>query len=79
MSTEAWRFDRKSVTLDERWSFLQFGEAWVDSRVIGTVEAKSGNRSLVKWDLDKEVSSWDTEYLFKEDDSTPLQGILFIN
>ena len=43
VSTEAWRFDRKSVALEERWSYLQFGKSCVDARVIGTVMEKSGN------------------------------------
>ena len=42
-------------------------------RVIGTIDGKSGNRWLVRWDIDQEVSSWETECLFKEDDNTPLQ------
>ena len=75
VSTEAWRFDRKSVALEERWSYLQFGKSCVDARVIGTVMEKSGNRWLIKWDLDEETVSWEMEYIFKEDDDTPLQGI----
>ena len=73
VSTEAWRFDRKELVVEERWSFLHFGQEWLDSRVIETVDGKSGNKWLVRWDIDQEVSSWETECLFKKDDNTPLQ------
>ena len=44
VSTEAWRFDKNSSVLEERWSFLNFGERWLGSPVVGTVDGKSGNR-----------------------------------
>ena len=72
VSTEAWRFDR-SEKEEERWSFLYFGGTWVDSRVYGTVTGKAGERWLVKWDIDEEISSWETEVLLKESDDTPYQ------
>ena len=72
VSTEACRFDSKHTVTEER-SLLTFGKKWLDSRVIGTVEGKSGNRWVVRWDLDQDVSSWETEFLFKEDDSVPMQ------
>ena len=72
VSTEAWRFDR-SEKEEERWSFLYFGGTWVDSRVYGTVTGKTGERWLVKWDIDEEISSWETEVLLKESDDTPYQ------
>ena len=50
VSTEAWRFDQKSAELKDRWSYLQFGELWMDARIVGTVEGKTGNRWLVKWE-----------------------------
>ena len=48
VSTEAWRFDIKHTVTEEHWSFLTFGEKWLDSRVIETVEGKSGNRWVVR-------------------------------
>ena len=48
VSIEAWRFDRNSVALKERWWYLQFEGSWGDTRVIGTVKEKSGNWWLVK-------------------------------
>ena len=48
VSTEAWRFDRKSVALEERLSYLQFRESLVDARIIGTSKEKSGNLWLEK-------------------------------
>ena len=64
---KAWRFDRKSVALEERWSNLQFEEFWVDAMVIWTVKKNVGNRWLLKWDIDEETVSWETEYFSKED------------
>ena len=37
VSTVAWRFDRKSVALEERWSYLQFRESWVDEELLGLI------------------------------------------
>ena len=74
VSTEAWRFDRKTTDIEERWSYLQFGDNYMNARVLGTVQGKSGNRWVVKWDIDKQITSWETELLFKEPDTIPLQG-----
>ena len=63
------------MTLEERWSNLQFEESWVDAMVIWTVKKNVGNRWLLKWDKDEETVSWETEYFLKEDDDTPVQGI----
>ena len=76
VSTEAWCFSNKHTVTEEHWSFLTFGEKWLDSRVIGTVEGKSENRWVVRWDMDQDGSSWETEFLFKEDDSVPMQKSL---
>ena len=76
VSTKAWRFNSKHTVTEERRSFLTFDEKWLDSRVVGTVEGKSGNRSVLRWDMDQDVSSWETEFLFKEDDSVPMQKSL---
>ena len=56
VSTEAWQFDRKELVLEEHWSFLHFGQEWLHSRVIATIDGKSGNRWLVRRDIDQEVS-----------------------
>ena len=75
VSTEAWRFDNKSVEVDEqRWSFIQFREDWKNARVFGTVQSKSGDRWIVKWDIDGEENSLESDFLFKEDDSAPIQS-----
>ena len=42
VSTEAWTFDNKNVELEERWSFTQFGEQYLDARCYGTVIGKEG-------------------------------------
>ena len=42
--TEAWQFDRKELVTEEHCSFLHLGQEWLDLRVIGTVDGKSGNR-----------------------------------
>ena len=75
VSTEAWRFDKEPVAFQEWWPYLRFGEPWVEARVIRTVKEKSGNWWLVKWEIDEETVSWETEFLLKEDDEIPLQGI----
>lgn len=79
VSTEAWRFDAKHIVEEERWSFFTFGKKWQDSRVIGTIEGKSGNRWIVRWDMDQDISSWETEVLFKEDDSAPMQKKILVD
>ena len=76
--TEAWQFDRKELVVGERWSFLHLRQEWLNSRVIRTVDKKSGNRCLVRWDIDQEIFSWETECLFKEDDNTPVQTTLVV-
>ena len=79
VSTEAWRFDQKNVNkLEDRWSYLHFKSLWRDARLFGTVKGKSGNRWLVQWDIDQQIASWETDYLFKEVDDTPLQGKILI-
>ena len=73
VSTEAWRFD-KLIVLDEyRWSYKYFDKKWRDSRVIGSVVSRSGDKWVVKWDLDGETNTFESSYLQKELDETPKQ------
>ena len=63
VSTEGWRFDTDTSD-DERLSYLIFGENWRDSRLNGTVKARSGgDKRLVEWDIDKTKTEISTEYL----------------
>ena len=75
MSTEAWRFDRSSNELQDRWSYIHFGESWLDSRAFGTVTARSGDKWIIRWDIDGEELSLESDYLLKENDQIKFQGI----
>ena len=83
-STEAWRFDRTCNNEKDRWSYSIFGENWGDGRVCGIVLSKEGEKWRVKWDLDNEESTWETQFLHKESGNVPPQlhvekpsGLLF--
>ena len=65
LSTEAWRFDQTKVDSDH-WSFKQFGETWQDARLYGTVVEKAGEKWKIKWEIDGEISVFETDNLFKE-------------
>ena len=77
VSTEAWRFDQTKIEVD-RWSYKNFGETWQDARIFGTVVDKSGQKWKIKWDIDGEISTFETDKLFKEDD-LPKQGNLIMS
>ena len=76
VSTECWRFDRKHKVPEDRWSWKEFGENWVDVRLKGTVKARAGgNRWLVEWHYDNTEKEISTEYLVNEDSrSSPAEG-----
>ena len=63
VSTEAWRFDNKNVELEERWSFTQFGEQYLDARCYGTVIGKKGEKWNVEWKIDKSEMAFESRYL----------------
>ena len=60
--SRAWSFDRKSISLEENWLYLEFGESYMDARVIGNAKGKSEDRLLLKLDIDEETVSWEMEY-----------------
>lgn len=75
VSTEAWRFDQiQANDVDtNRWSYMHFGEGWRDARVYGIVKEKSGQKWRIKWDIDGEITEFETDILHKEND-LPKQG-----
>ena len=74
VSTEAWRFDTKGVANEHGWSYLQFGEKWMDPQAYGTVISISGDKWTVCWDIDYEEILLGSDFLQKEQDDLPLQN-----
>ena len=78
VSTEAWQCDneklaRKPVVKENWWSFSVFGEKWRDSRVIGTVIDRKGEKWVVRFDIDNGELPFDTDNLELLSDDEPPQ------
>ena len=71
VSTEAWCFDRTCNNEKDHWPYSIFGENWREGRVCGIVLSKECEQWRVKWDLDNEESTWETEFLHKESENVP--------
>lgn len=65
VSTEAWRFDDLRLDIRDRWSFGQFGDNHMNTRVFGTVQKKCGGMWKVVWD-DGESTTIRGDYLTNE-------------
>ena len=66
VSTEAWQFDDHSSNEKDRWSFYTFGEKWKDARVYGKVKGRSGEKWIVWWTLDCNVTTISSDKLYLE-------------
>lgn len=73
VSTEAWRFDRKHQDIKDRWSYSQFGEAYLDSRCFGSVERKEGEKWVIHWDIDGSLMAFESTFLQLESNTAPKQ------
>ena len=63
VSTKAWQFDGNTSSTKDRWSYSKFGKRWRDSRIVGTVIWSKGNKWEVRWDIDENITTCETNYL----------------
>ena len=68
VSTEAWRFDQNCEKESDLWSFKHFGVDWRDARAFGVVVGRISQKFLIKWDIDGDLTGFETESVHKEPD-----------
>ena len=66
MSTKAWQFDEKIVEENERWSYSVFGNTWRDACVYRRLKGRSGEKWIVLWSIDNNVTTVNSEKLCLE-------------